>query len=147
MRSARKSAGFTLIELMIVVGVIAILLAVAYPMFTSQIQKGRRADAQQEMLDIALQQEKYRANNVTYGDCTDLYGGACPGVPGGDNWGYTLDITENSPATYTIEATATGDQVGDKHGGESCNPLSLDESNNKCPAVCWGVDPDSVDCT
>lgn len=140
--------GFTMIELMIVMGVIAILVTIAYPLFTSQIQKGRRADAQQQLLDVALEQEKYRANNVTYGSCEDLYGAGnpCPAVPGGDNWGYTLAITENTATTYTIEATATGDQTSDNEGGTSCTPLTLDESDNKCAAVCWKVDPASVTC-
>lgn len=148
MKTRHPEPGFTLIELMIVVVVIGILAAIAYPAFTSQIQQGRRADAQQELVDLALRQEKYRANNVTYGDCEDLFGtgNPCPGVPGGSNWGYTLTVTENTATTYTLEATATGDQTSDKEGSTSCTPLTLDESDNKCPAVCWDVDPASVTC-
>lgn len=145
-RKGRATGGFTLIELMIVIVVIAILAAIAYPAFTSQIRQGRRADAQQQLLNVALEQEKWRANNTTYGDCTDLYGGTCPAVTGGSNWGYTLAITENTATTYTLQATPTGDQVNDSEGSQTCNPLSLDESDNKCPAVCWEVDPGSVTC-
>lgn len=147
MKTGHREFGFTMIELMIVMGVIAILVAIAYPMFTSQIQQGRRADAQQELIDLALRQEKHRANNVSYGDCNDIFGTAtCPGVPGGSNWGYDISITANSATGYTLQATATGDQTGDSEGPTSCTPLTIDESDNKCPAVCWDVDPGSVTC-
>lgn len=153
MKTGHREPGFTMIELMIVMAVIAILAAIAYPMFTSQIQQGRRADAQQELVDLALQEEKYRANHVSYGTCADLFGGAsCPDVSGGSNWGYTVTVLDPGPdggpnaTNYTLQATATGDQASDKEGSTSCTPLTLDESDNKCPAVCWDVDPASVNC-
>lgn len=145
MKTGHREPGFTMIELMIVLAVVAILAALAYPAYNSQIRQGRRADAQQELMDLALRQEKYRANNVTYASCEDLFGAgnSCPGVPGSDNWGYTIDITANSATGYTLEATATGDQTKDKRGGQSCSTLRLNESDQKCPAECWGVDPAS----
>lgn len=148
MKTGQRTRGFTMVELMIVVAVIAILAAIAYPAFTDQIQKGRRADAQQELIDLALRQEKYRANNVTYGNCEDLFGAgnACPDVSGGSNWGYTVTVTANSATGYTLQATGTGDQANDDEGSTSCSPLTLDEADNKCPAVCWDVDPASVTC-
>lgn len=148
MKTGHREPGFTLIELMIVIVVIGILAAIAYPAFTSQIQQGRRADAQQELIDLALREEKYRANNISYGDCEDIFGAgnACPGVPGGSNWGYTVTVTANSATGYTLQATATGDQTSDSEGSQSCTPLTIDESDNKCPAVCWDVDPSSVTC-
>jgi len=61
-----RARGFTLIELMIVVAVIGILAAVAYPSFQESVRKAKRADAKEALLRIQLAQEKFRANNPTY---------------------------------------------------------------------------------
>jgi type IV pilus assembly protein PilE len=63
---ARPSAGFTLIELMIVVAIIGILSAVAYPSYQNYIRKSRRADAHTLIQAAQLAQEKYRLNHTTY---------------------------------------------------------------------------------
>ncbi len=55
----KKQIGFTLIELMIVVAIISILAAVAYPSYVNQTKKARRSDAQQLMLDISNREEQY----------------------------------------------------------------------------------------
>ena len=60
------STGFSLIELMIVVAVIAILAAIAYPSFIDSVRKGRRADAQQGLMQAAHKLENYYARNATY---------------------------------------------------------------------------------
>lgn len=138
----RMSArGFTLMELMIVVVVIAILLAIAIPLYGDQVRQARRAEAQQMLMDIALEQEKFRANNTTYGDCTALFGGACDAP---DN--YAITVTENTATAYTIQATASGAQAQDEERGTACTPMTLDESDNKCPAVCWSADPAANAC-
>ena len=63
--------GFTLIELMIVVTVIGILAAIAYPSYQDYIRRARRIEAQSVMMDIQLMQEKYRINHVSYGGLAD----------------------------------------------------------------------------
>jgi len=55
----KKARGFTLIEVMIVVVIIAILAAIAIPSYQSQLRKGRRADAQGFLADIAQRQAQY----------------------------------------------------------------------------------------
>ena len=64
-RPARQS-GFTLIELMIVVAVIGILSAVAYPIYTDQIRKGKRAEARAGLANLLQQQERYFTQRNTY---------------------------------------------------------------------------------
>jgi type IV pilus assembly protein PilE len=58
--------GFTLIELMIVVAVIGILSAIAYPSYTEYVLKGRRAEARAALVDLMQQQERYFTQNGTY---------------------------------------------------------------------------------
>lgn len=58
--------GFTLIELMIVVAIVAILAAIAYPSYQDSILKGRRAEARTAMLELMQQQERYMTQRGTY---------------------------------------------------------------------------------
>ncbi len=60
------NSGFSLIELLITIVVVAILVAVAYPNYSLFILKSRRLDAQSELMDLAHRQEKYYAANSTY---------------------------------------------------------------------------------
>lgn len=62
----RREGGFSLIELLIVVTIIAILAAVAYPSYELSIRKSRRNDAQAELMNMAQLQEAFYANNGTY---------------------------------------------------------------------------------
>ena len=59
-------AGFTLIELMIVVAVIGVLAAIAYPSYMDQARRGRRADAVVAMTQVQQAQERWRASNSSY---------------------------------------------------------------------------------
>ena len=64
--SNQKHRGFTLIELMIAVAVIAILAAIAIPNFSSHTIKARNAAAQAFLMDIAQRQEQYLLDNRSY---------------------------------------------------------------------------------
>ena len=61
-----RISGFTLIEVMIVVAVIAILAAVAMPAYFDSVRKSRRADAITLLNQVAQEQERWRANNSTF---------------------------------------------------------------------------------
>lgn len=67
-----KQRGFTLIELMVVVLVIALLAGLALSGYQKQIRKSRRAEARQILSEVSMRQEKYRANNATYGTCDEV---------------------------------------------------------------------------
>lgn len=123
--------GFTLIEMMVVVVILGILASIAYPSYTSYVLKSRRAEAKAMLQEIQLLQEKYRANNNTYGNLSDL------------GWTqtltyYDLTINPNTPTTYSINANAKSgsSQVNDMQGSTNCKNLAINQSV-KTPAACW----------
>lgn len=63
---ARGAAGLTLIEVMIVVAVISILAAIAYPSYRDSVLKGKRAEARAALAELLQQQERYSTQNNTY---------------------------------------------------------------------------------
>ena len=70
----KAQGGFTLVELMITVVVIALLAMVAVPAYNDSIRKGRRADAKSMLSTIAARQEQYFMDNKTYADTTAKLG-------------------------------------------------------------------------
>ena len=62
----RGNSGFTLIEVMIVVAIIGILAAIAYPSYIDSVRKGKRAEARAAVMNLLQQQERYFTQNNTY---------------------------------------------------------------------------------
>lgn len=124
--------GFTLIELMIAVFIVAVLAMIAVPTYQAHIRKSRRMDAITSLLHIQLLESRYRATNTTYGTLAQL--GA---ATSSDYYDYT---SSNIAATaYTITATAkTGTtQASDTDGATNCSSLTLNQNNSKTPTACW----------
>lgn len=135
MKDKAERKGFTLIELMIVIAIVAILVALALPSYSAYVRKAKRGEAQKLLMNWANLQEIWRANNPEYDDGTNI------GVPSHDN--YDFSVSGTSASTYKITAVPKKDQAKDKDRGKSCNPLSLDQSGTKEPqydgaTYCWG---------
>jgi type IV pilus assembly protein PilE len=101
--------------MMIVVAVVGILATVAIPAYVDQVRKARRADAIARISQVQQAQERWRANNATYGSNLTAAPPAGLGIAATTADGhYTLSITGSPTATsYTILATATGAQLSD----------------------------------
>ena len=116
----RLPRGFTLIEVMIVVVIIALLATVALPAYLDQVRKSRRADAIARISQFQQAQERWRSNNATYGTLPNLGIGATTA----DGY-YSLSMTASPTATtYQLLATATGAQASDTN----CKFLALSMS-------------------
>ena len=117
MRNTRQ-AGFTLLELMIVVAVVAILATIALPLYTEQMRKGKRAEAAQALGDLQLRQERYRADNPTYGTLDQLTGSAANSTAYNTALKYyTVSISGNTGTAYVITATRKGQLANDPKCG------------------------------
>lgn len=140
--------GFTLIELMIVVTIVAVLAAVAIPSYQQHLIKSNRAAAESFMLQAANREEQIMLDMRNYVAVTSNanFSSAPPTgislpVPDSVSKFYTLTITI-SGATYTISATPTGSQLA----GDTCGTLGLDQTGLKgqmvsgtltALAACW----------
>jgi len=115
---------------MIVTMIIAILVALAYPSYIDYVRKAKRGEAQQLLLNWAINQEIFRSSNPTYADAAAL------DVPTQEV--YTFPDPVVTATTYTLQADAGGDQASDKaKDGTPCASLWLDENGAKNPAACW----------
>lgn len=132
-RPASGRKGFTLVELIIVISIIAFLVALAVPSFNQYVRKGKRAEAQQLLMNWANNQEIWRANHTTYAGTGDI------AAPTHDD--YTFTISNVTATSYTLTATATGNQANDKDKGVTCSPLTLNQSGNRGPKKADGVTP------
>jgi len=107
--SMRRVAGFTLVELMIVVVIIAILAALAMNSYRRYILRGHRTDATRALQDLSAREENYYFSNNAYTNNLTKLGS------GSDAAGiyFNLAIPSASSIGYTVEADATGAQMQD----------------------------------
>jgi len=136
-RVRRHSRGFTLIELMIAVTVVAILTAIALPSYQNSIRKSRRPDAKTALLDLASRQERYFTLNNVYTDGVTVpnsLGYALPANLGNaGNPDYLLSVVTPNPGTgptFSLKAVPQGDQAND-----SCGTYTLDNFGNQSNIV------------
>ena len=126
--------GFTLIELMIVVLVIAVLAGIALSGYQKQMRKSRRAEAKQALSDISLRQEKFRTNNTAYAACDALLA-----VNGSTCAGFNTTLTYYSVA---ITFPASGNCPGGAAKGSANSFIvtatpkaGTDQANDTCATV------------
>lgn len=146
-----KSKGFTLIEVMIVVAIIAILVGIALPNYREYVLRSNRAVAKGAILEVASRQEQYFLNNRSYTNLLTDLGYTANYFVGSEGEGlttaagsiYRMIITAPDSNTgetvYTLSAVPHGIQTEDT----KCGSLGINEqaekteSGDEDPAYCW----------
>jgi type IV pilus assembly protein PilE len=126
-----NSRGFTLVELMIVVAIIAIIAAIALPSYNRQVEKSRRADAQSALMNAAQTLERCFTRTNTYVGCDDNLPDESP-----DGF-YALNarVLANQ---YVLQARPQGVQANDACGEFRLNHLGVREADGAATDRCWG---------
>ena len=125
-----KKNGFTLIELMITVAIVAILAAIAYPSYQDSVRKTKRTTAQADLMELASFMERKYTETNAYPSASV----ALPFLtsPRDSTTAYNLTKVSTS-STFTLTATPTGGQSGD-----SCGTMTLNNTSVKTPVTnCW----------
>lgn len=132
MMRSKKQKGFTLIEMMIVVTVLAIISAIAYPSYTKYVLRGKRAEGRAALLDAAAREERY------YSD-TNQYAALATALidNNSENGHYNLSIALGANnQSYTLTATPNFD---DPDCGQLTytNAGAKGKSGTSSVADCW----------
>ena len=130
--------GFTLVELLVVMGLLCVLSAAALPSFQGQLARGRRADGQQALLALAQGLERHYADRGTYVGAALGAGGVYPALSAGGYYGLT--IVHQSADGYTLAATPQGGQAADACGALVYNHLgerSVNAAASLATTPCW----------
>jgi type IV pilus assembly protein PilE len=107
-----RHKGFTVVELLIVLAVIGILTAIAFPSYQNHVRKGSRAAAQAAMMQIADRQAQYLLDARNYAVGTSALSTLNVTLPSDVSSKYTVTVTASdgsgtasTPPSYTITAT------------------------------------------
>jgi type IV pilus assembly protein PilE len=102
----RVSRGFTLIELMVTVVIIAVLTTIAYPAYQDYVRRGALVDGTSTLADMRVKMEQYYQDNHGYGPGGSVCGVANPATTQYFSYTCATDAAA-SPQTYTFTATGT----------------------------------------
>ena len=131
----RQQQGFTLVEILIVMVIIAILTAVAYPAYQGQIRKSKRSDAYAALLAMADNQEKFYIANNTYSGNPNQLGLVADGGFFYSPEGQYRMTAAGDANTFTVTATAAPGTTQAEDTG--CTVLTVNSLNVKAPDACW----------
>lgn len=132
----RARAGFTLIELMVTVALLGILLSLALPAYQQQQRQARRSDAQAALLQLQLDQSRWRNAQGRFATSLAELGWPDDRSPQGH---YQLVLLDVGAEAYTVEARGLGGQAQDS----ACQPMRLAWRDLATPVYSSGASTDS----
>ncbi|MEH6452972.1 MAG: type IV pilin protein [Psychromonas sp.] len=117
-----KAKGFTLIELLIVIAIVGIISAIAYPSFRAYMIKAHRADAQTELIKAQLAQTSHHILNPTFtSSVTDI------GLPISHDY-YDFSVVSSGKTTYLMKAVAKVGTI-QVEDDEQCRVLFINQNS------------------
>ena len=133
-----KVTGFTLIELMIVIVVVAILASIAVPSYRQFVLRSHRTEAKRTLLNVAVAQEKFYLQNNTYAgpSALEIAPPSGLGISSTTEHGhYAVAITAGSVGEFSATATAQGGQADDSR----CATFTINQAGSRTAtnADCW----------
>jgi type IV pilus assembly protein PilE len=130
----RRNHGFTLIELMIVVVIVGILAAIAYPSYRNYILKGNRASAEAFLMDGAQRQQQYFLDNRAYAPDLGTLFGTTSAIPKEVSPYYQITVATaiGPPPTFLLTAAPQGTQVANNEP-----TLTIDQAGTRAPSTAW----------
>lgn len=139
-KNKKNNSGFTLIELMVTVAIVAVLAAIAIPSYNDYVMRGKRAEGRAYLMDAAALLERYYSDNNLYARATNTMPGTVATAAGAtsESGYYTGSMTVSTPfQTYTITATQNFNDT-------DCGNLTLTHDGTKgntgssSVSDCWG---------
>ena len=128
---SRRRNGFTLIEVMITVVIVAILASIALPSYQRYVIRAKRSAAQSQMMEIANREQQFLMANRNYADKTTLAasGYSLPADVAA-NYDYTITLSSTGVPGFVLTFTPSGAQASDGN-------LTLNNEGAKTPADKW----------
>lgn len=117
--------GFSLMELMIAVAIVAILGAIAYPSYQDSVRKSRRADAKGALSELAQWMERGYSQGFDYRTVTLPFTKTPKDAPDGSEY-YKLELETVDRNSFKLVAKPVNAQQGDK-----CKTLTLNQTGKK----------------
>lgn len=128
----RLDRGFTLIELMIVVAIIGIISAIAFPSYQRHIEKSRRVDAMTVLLEASQFMERQYTLTNSYPSALPSALQSAPVDGGQTYYNIAIDTALSDTQRFTLTAQPIGAQASD-----SCGNLIIANTGARSPANCW----------
>lgn len=130
--------GFTLIEVMIVVAIVAILAAIALPAYSDYVTRGKLVDGTNALASLRARMEQYYQDNRTYAD-SGSFSPPCKSAGTAGTFTISCDV---DASTYTVTATGSGTTEGftytiDQDGGMATTALPTGWGDTS--STCWVI--------
>ncbi|MGB5258140.1 MAG: type IV pilin protein [Woeseiaceae bacterium] len=136
MQMRKYMQGITLMELMIVIVIIGILTAIAFPNYREFVARAKRTEAKSELLRIAADQEKFYLQNQRFGTLTEL--GYASNTISSETDTYSITVAADPSWAQGFIATAT--YARDDNEGTKCKTFRINGGGTKTSGPyddCW----------